>query len=131
MSAAKLADTWYIDENEIGSPLSRLWRRLISSALSLRASMYRRSSILRSRAFIAGHGPSSKALRAACTARSTSAALAVEKRATSSLVAGGAGVPLPPSAGSHPLPSVEKRAPPPLHPAPLGHTGKGNGRAPF
>src|SRR3954466_12955252 len=106
MSAAKLADTWYIDENEIGSPLSRLWRRLISSALSLRASMYRRSSILRSRAFIEGHGPSSKALRAACTARSTSAALAVEKRATSSLVAGWTWVHVPPSADSDHWPSM-------------------------
>src|SRR5437764_10406026 len=106
MSAANDADTWYIDENVIGSPLSRLCRRLISSALSLRASMYRRRSILRSRTFIDGQGPSSKARRAACTARSTSAALATAKRATSSLVVGCTWVHVLPSDDSDHVPSM-------------------------
>src|SRR4051812_16330678 len=106
MSAANEADTWYIDENVIGSPLSRLCRRLISSLFSLRASMYRRSSILRSRAFIDSHGPSSNARRAARTARSTSSALAVAKLATSSLVDGCTWVQVPPSDESHHAPSM-------------------------
>src|SRR6188472_2407 len=109
MSAAKAADTWYIDENVIGSPLSRLCRRLISSLLSFSASMYRRRRILRSRAFIVGHGPSSKALRAARTARSTSAADAVAKLATSSLLDGWTCVHRPLSDESVHAPSMYNR----------------------
>src|SRR5439155_21668126 len=62
-----------------------------------------------SRAVIAGHGPSSKARRAAFTARSTSPAVAMAKRPISSLAAGFTWVHISPPDESTHFPSMNRR----------------------
>ena len=77
-----------MEEKAIGMPISSTWSRFSSSPCSLIRLTSRVKYFLRSLAVRRGQGPSSKARRAAATARSTSAVLAMAKLVTTSLVAG-------------------------------------------
>jgi hypothetical protein len=77
-----------MEEKAIGMPISSTWSRFSSSPCSLIRLTSREKYFLRSLAVRRGHGPSSKARRAAATARSTSAAVPMAKLVTTSLVAG-------------------------------------------
>lgn len=74
--------------HEYGEPFSEEMRRAISSCRTAIASLIRVTTAIRSSSGSRGQGPSSKALRAAATARSTSAGAACGTRPKTSPVCG-------------------------------------------
>lgn len=79
---------WARTDQEYGEPFWALMERAISSYRAATPSLIRVTTAIRSSTVIRGQGPSSKARRAAATARSTSAAEACGTRPMTSSVCG-------------------------------------------
>ena len=106
MAAAMALDTTASELKATGMPFSSVWSRFSSSPWSVMSPTRRWRMALRSLALSLGQGPSSKARRAARTARSTSAAEPTAKVVTTSLVAGFDCSQVPPSEASTHCPSM-------------------------
>ena len=82
------ANTWPMIDHEIGQPFCSVMVCASSCERACRPPLTLAMMSARSAADMRGHGPSSNALRAAATARSTSASLACGTRAIGSSVRG-------------------------------------------
>jgi hypothetical protein len=82
------ASTWPIFENEIGEPISLVIVTASSAERSCSSAKRRAMTSARSAAVMRGHGPRSKASRAAVTARSISASRPSATRAMTSSLCG-------------------------------------------
>jgi hypothetical protein len=87
-SAISVAPTWPTCENQSGAPISALISSASSSCRARYAAANRRTAAIRSAGAVCGHGPSSNAVRAAATARSTSSSVASGALPTGSAVCG-------------------------------------------